>query len=418
MTDAPTAHDWATLGIAPTADLDAVRRGYRERLRSTGPERDPEGFQALRQAYERLLAHLQQAQAGAPANGGTAPAEDAADAARAFVDRLGALRATGDGDAARAWAAQALGRHLPGSAALDAIEDLLLGEVALDTRLSPPLFRMLAARFDWHDIQGRAARMDAERHAAVLDRIAAEEWMEGLHDAAASGDRAVRVAALLVAPPGRAAALLSAAPLDADERQQVRRQFEALLAHAYFVLTRFDGATLALLREAVEGPPLVADAPPAPAPGPAGGPAIGMSLSPRRRLLVRAVAVVAAVGAVAGQLWWKQSRPEAARGTDTSLAEEVATPLLKDPRTPWLALREEPAGLYVDWAPVMRLRRAVAELRIGANVEEPATAMPLPALDAPIGFVAPRDILFLTMRVRYQDGTWSEVRRYPVWEGR
>ena len=66
----------------------------------------------------------------------------------------------------------------------------------------------------------------------------------------------------------------------------------------------------------------------------------------------------------------------------------------------------------------MKLRQAVTDVRIGANLDEPATALNLPQWDAPIGFVAPKDIKYITMRVRYKaDGQWSEVRRYPIWEG-
>ena len=53
MTDA-TAADWAALGMEPTADLEAVRRAYRARLKDAGPDRDPEAFQALRAAYEAV----------------------------------------------------------------------------------------------------------------------------------------------------------------------------------------------------------------------------------------------------------------------------------------------------------------------------------------------------------------------------
>lgn len=46
---------WIRLGIEPTQDLDAIRLAYRGRLPSHHPETDPEGFQALRAAYEEAL---------------------------------------------------------------------------------------------------------------------------------------------------------------------------------------------------------------------------------------------------------------------------------------------------------------------------------------------------------------------------
>jgi hypothetical protein len=46
---------WALLGIAPTADVGAIRRAYARKLKLTRPDEDPEGFQRLVRARDAAL---------------------------------------------------------------------------------------------------------------------------------------------------------------------------------------------------------------------------------------------------------------------------------------------------------------------------------------------------------------------------
>ncbi len=45
---------YAVLGIGPGASDEEVRRAYIARVQEHPPERDPEGFKAVRWAYEKL----------------------------------------------------------------------------------------------------------------------------------------------------------------------------------------------------------------------------------------------------------------------------------------------------------------------------------------------------------------------------
>lgn len=54
---APTMNHWHTLGIPPTRDEAAIKRAYAQQLKQHRPDRDPQGFIALRAAYEAALAY-------------------------------------------------------------------------------------------------------------------------------------------------------------------------------------------------------------------------------------------------------------------------------------------------------------------------------------------------------------------------
>ena len=55
-------HDWQCVGLdGPSRDPVAIKRAYARRLRVTRPDDDPEGYQALREAYDRLLVAARQA---------------------------------------------------------------------------------------------------------------------------------------------------------------------------------------------------------------------------------------------------------------------------------------------------------------------------------------------------------------------
>ena len=44
---------WSELGLEGPADLETIKHAYAERLKTTHPEEDPEGFQRLHEAYQQ-----------------------------------------------------------------------------------------------------------------------------------------------------------------------------------------------------------------------------------------------------------------------------------------------------------------------------------------------------------------------------
>lgn len=65
-----------TLGIGPDADERAIKRAYAAKLRTTRPDSDPEGFQALNEAYQAALAWARSRGNAAHMGPSTATAKD------------------------------------------------------------------------------------------------------------------------------------------------------------------------------------------------------------------------------------------------------------------------------------------------------------------------------------------------------
>ena len=394
--------DWEALGLDPTDDAEAVKRAYRARLKVVGPDRDPEGFQRLRAAYEAVMTGLEAPRPPA------APEVDP-DLTGRLLATVAAHRAAGNEAGAIAAIDAAMAAHPPGSPAAEAIEDALLGGIALDRVLSPGLFMAMVDRFDWRDANGRAAGTDAERHAILLDRVAAEEWIAGLRASADPLDQA------MVATREEATRLVSG-DLDAAGRNRVRTRFEELRQHAMFVLHRFDGGALARMREAVEGPPLLGDIQPEPAGGRAGGPwavppgtPADTATTTRRKIPLGTLILIGALAGLGAGVpaLFRDSSPPLLDATEARRRLEAAD-------QPWVLFHMEPGGTRVDFAPLVPLRRAIADLRIGVNVAEPATLMQMPENGAVPGFLAPAEMRFITMRLRFPDGSLSPIRRYDL----
>jgi len=207
---------WDELGIAPCDDPKAIRRAYAARLKLLDPDREPDAFARLRQAYERALdASRHGGPARALAQQGASPTNDADSAAVDLVASdlvasdlvasdivVGATRASAraaveeddirdrallialdaalrEGNAREAIAlycrAAATGA-LPLAHASDRVERLLA--VALDdTALNGADFRHLI-RIVGLDASRARAPVSFALRARALARLAAEDWYD------------------------------------------------------------------------------------------------------------------------------------------------------------------------------------------------------------------------------------------------
>ncbi|MGB3738489.1 MAG: hypothetical protein WA948_03960 [Pontixanthobacter sp.] len=421
--------DWHELGIAPTEDPLAVRTAYRTRLRTTGPETDPAGFERLRAAYDRIILALTTIPERTDDTGGQdehAPPTAAELEALEIANRVNDHRLAGDVDGGIAYLDERLAAIPPGTDLATALEMHLFYGTALVRSVSPRLFRYLVERFDWTDMQGPVAQEHPQAHGVAIDRLAAEDWWEECK-AAGRADPPDRVAAALAGPMQETRDMLRRRGLSDDERAHVRQRFDELGLHARFLLPRMDGGSLALLREAVEGEPSV-DIAPAAAPLP----------PPRASTTAREQPVDS--GGVAG--WLKKAALAGALAlagigvvtlfgdgigngggdADGGVAQtnpgapsaEVAMAQLRDPATDWVDIDRNAGAVTVMWTPLLRWRSGILEMRMA--VDRPPTGPNIQVADFDTMYPMPVAPMMntLTVQLRYADGEWSDVRRYDI----
>ena len=156
---------WIFLGIAPTQDQGAIRLAYRSLLPRHHPETDPQGFQALREAYEAALQQARSEPSEQDAAAQAMPAEQPMAAFTALLD-----------DPRRRFDPQAWQRFIDGLDALPG-EQLatlsveLLAEVLDAGPLAHTCLRLLARHLGWAE-QLLQLEFELAREAdALLQRI-------------------------------------------------------------------------------------------------------------------------------------------------------------------------------------------------------------------------------------------------------
>ncbi|WP_339479984.1 J domain-containing protein [Pseudomonas fluorescens] len=166
---------WIRLGIEPTTDETLIRNAYRTRLPEHHPETDPEGFQALRMAYEKALRLAREGDEEEPEEFEEyeEPEQTIIEVPQAFVDFCELL----DDPLRRfdfaAWQSFIRGLdQLP----LESLDDLSWGLYHRLADAGPLSYRcanLLAERMAWDQQLLELSFDDAERVEAFLQRIKA-----------------------------------------------------------------------------------------------------------------------------------------------------------------------------------------------------------------------------------------------------
>lgn len=401
--------DWTLLGLEPTMDEDTIRRAYARKLKTVNPEDDPAGFQALREAYERILT-AKPASAEIPAAQLSPHAEETG----RFLRQLAVLRHAGDTAAAIKMVDELFVIKRPDDPALKGIGEALFHTMALQRSLSPRLFHHLVARFDWRDANTSAAAADPRAHSVLLARIAAEDWYQKLQERAARPENIV--AAFIL---GRAdAPKLPHDGLDETQKADAKSLMNALLEHGDFLLERFDPRHLAALREALEGPPLIAADTARQA-----APKKPTKFQLSERMVVSALGLIISLGIMFyytnGFGLWGGTNFE-------QLSQQAqARQTLDDSTADWVELRPFGGQTIVYFTQIITCSAAVKQIQYGLDRNDPDQNFPVPVSatwptnigdQTQVSIQASPNLQFVIVRVVYADGTVSPVHIYRVGE--
>ncbi|WP_409316966.1 DUF805 domain-containing protein [Pseudomonas sp. KCJK9016] len=162
---------WIRLGIEPTSDETLIRDAYRARLPSHHPETDPEGFQALRMAYENALRLAREDVEETPEEEAEDSEQEVVEIPQAFVDFCELLDDPARRFNVQAWLAFVRALDELSLEQLDELSWRLYHQMADAGPLSYRCANLLAKRMAWDHQLLDLEFNDAHRVEAFLQRI-------------------------------------------------------------------------------------------------------------------------------------------------------------------------------------------------------------------------------------------------------
>ena len=398
---------WDRLDIAPTREAGDIRRAYARVLKTIDAAADPAAFQALRQAYEAALAQAAGGGGEAPAPPlEPTPAKPPAGPSSPALPSPGLQGIIGEfaalGRKEKIAAAMAVVDRVtqPSAISLEAaaqLEAALFSAAMDDPEMPPALLAALARRFHWGEVGSALEQRRPDLYNRYLHRMGlAQAWLGQLKALAERPNLAGETARKLLMPyTTKRRWVLGIGRFDMgvlDDLMRDARRFAPLLGDT------FDPRMLAWLRQVV----LSVDR------GFAG-------VRLRRALLVVVGFLLVVIGLSAAQyLTVVSSQSVDAKGS------------LSAAQGRWVCFHANPGDkaitAYVSM--LMSYRGAIAEIRYGVDREAPDRVFAFPADDnprispispeVPVYVDVPRTTRFVTVQLRFKDGTVSPIGRYDV----
>ncbi|KTS22436.1 hypothetical protein NS228_27330 [Methylobacterium indicum] len=425
-TSATRAAALALLGLAPGADERALKSAYARRLKTVRPDVDPEGFQALRAAYESVRGTLAAPEPETEAR--PAPAIDPA-ARDDLLHRLDARRRRGDAAGALAVVDAALSGGLD-LAWRESVEDGLFDHLARDPSVRPELLRGMSERFAWGEATTRQGARDAEGLALLRQRIEGADIADALRaraEAVLKGEGAPGDTVLpRLLGPYRVG--LFDRGLDDAEREVAVEVLNAVLGPLAEVDGLIDARILAALRGALGAAPLAAAPPAAVAPpAEAAEAASGAPINPPSKWNWSSAGVIWLAIVVLGNIashWPGGSEPPARAPVSTPSPSPSPWPerewAMRQPPVEMnfpVHTRQADGRLGLDLSKLLspEVRRALKAVRIGPPDRKPAR-LDLAAIERePIRFAPPGGT---TLRVQlvFDDGAVTDFYDFDLAE--